>query len=321
MRKLLIIYLIALFLIKIMDTVIINSGFERVIRRRGIDACSTLRNVGLFGRLLRSTLLRVSLRFKPLFFSNSWIKELESHNVILLFDGDNNLYLTNKIANIVSDKRLIFFYWNPIKNPSEIQKIGHHFEIWTSDYNDSVKYRINYSGQFVFDTEEMKPKEIEPIYDFYFVGLNKGRFDHLCKLKRVLIEMGMNPFFRFVDPVKSIISNAYSHRIPYSQVLSESSKAKAIIEYNQEGQVGLTLRAIESIIMQKKLITNNTDVKNYSFYRSNNIFIVNSDNLAYIKDFMEKPFERYSNEIVKSYTFEYWFKRIIQGETCNDRIN
>ena len=70
------------------------------------------------------------------------------------------------------------------------------------------------------------------------------------------------------------------------------SQSNCILDYNQEGQVGLTLRPMEALFLEKKLITNNKDIKNYDFYNPSNIFILGENNIEDIKEFINKPYEK-----------------------------
>lgn len=47
-----------------------------------------------------------------------------------------------------------------------------------------------------------------------------------------------------------------------------------LIDLVQCGQSGLTLRVLESVFLNKKLIINNASVKEYDFYNSANIFVL-----------------------------------------------
>lgn len=303
------------------EIIILNSGHEDAIRKSGVAAYSLLRDCGCVGKLLRSICFRISRRLIPLFYSPDWLNVVRDAETILLFDGDNNKFLTEKIASLYLNQRLIFFFWNPVKNEKKVIEIHPSFEVWTSDYWDAMKYGLHYGGQFIFDKEFRHPYK-DNLYDLYFVGINKGRFDKLFRLKEILAhEYNLNLFFRFVDPIRRFFSKKYSPRIPYSQVIDESKKTKALLEYNQEGQQGLTLRAIEAIFLQKKLVTYNKDIVNYRFYNPQNIIVIDNDNLLGIGDFFLSPIIPYSRDTQEYYSFFSWLKRILDKEICKDRID
>lgn len=87
------------------------------------------------------------------------------------------------------------------------------------------------------------------------------------------------------------------------------------ISINKDGQEGLTLRVMESIFFEKKLITNNKKIINYDFYTPENIYIlddlINIDYLDIIK-FINTPFQKMEERIIKKYTFEFWLDNILK---------
>ena len=87
------------------------------------------------------------------------------------------------------------------------------------------------------------------------------------------------------------------------------AESKCILDYNQEGQVGLSLRPMEALFLERKLITNNTDIKNYDFYNHDNIFILGEDNINEIKEFINKPYKKIDQDIIDYYDFDQWLNR------------
>ena len=86
----------------------------------------------------------------------------------------------------------------------------------------------------------------------------------------------------------------------------------------KKNQAGLTLRALEALFYEKKLITDNENIKEYDFYNSNNIFILKQDEELNAKkkkeleDFLRKDFKIVSKEVKKQYTIENWLEKLIK---------
>ena len=59
----------------------------------------------------------------------------------------------------------------------------------------------------------------------------------------------------------------------YYEYLKQIENSRIICEVVQKGQSGLTVRALEALFFEKKLITNNESIIEFDFYDSNNIFI------------------------------------------------
>lgn len=65
-------------------------------------------------------------------------------------------------------------------------------------------------------------------------------------------------------------------------------QSKNIIDCPKEGQTGLTIRTFEALGSSKKLITTSKSIRNYDFYKPENIYIVDgeidSNNIFFIQN-------------------------------------
>jgi hypothetical protein len=99
-----------------------------------------------------------------------------------------------------------------------------------------------------------------------------------------------------------------------SKILQNTSIILYVPHHNQSG---LTIRTFEEIGLNKKLITTNENVKNYDFYNSNNIFIVNKGNLHLLDNFIRLPYIKLSDAIYKKYSVTNWVKSFFLEENIS----
>src|SRR5690606_10943726 len=100
--------------------------------------------------------------------------------------------------------------------------------------------------------------------------------------------------------------------IPFSEIYKLSQNTKIVIDVAHPNQKGLSIRPYEALGLQRKLITNNTEIKKYDFYNANNIFVIeNFDNLDIPDSFLTKPYEKISEDIYKKYHISNWLKNIL----------
>lgn len=86
-----------------------------------------------------------------------------------------------------------------------------------------------------------------------------------------------------------------------------------MIDIAHPNQKGLSMRPFEALGLKRKLITNNTDIKNYDFYNENNIFVVNDFNNIEIPDsFLNNPYEELPDKIYEKYYIKNWLKTILE---------
>jgi hypothetical protein len=65
--------------------------------------------------------------------------------------------------------------------------------------------------------------------------------------------------------------------------------------------------------LQKKLITDNENIKDYDFYNPNNIFIWNNNNQNLLSDFLIAPYEEVPEDIKNKYDINQWITNLIKS--------
>jgi len=154
-------------------------------------------------------------------------------------------------------------------------------ELWTFDENDAEQYGFSYHSQ-IHNAERLInfSKHSFSKSKFLFVGQDKGRLDNLLKIQNILNNFHVESFFyvtKDVDKeyVESGLVSMQTKPLPYDAYLAEIVKCSGLIDIVQNGQKGMTLRVLEALFLKKKLITNNPSIKEYDFYNSNNIYLLN----------------------------------------------
>lgn len=160
---------------------------------------------------------------------------------------------------------------------SEVKKILDYLpvdKIFTFDIGDAKRFNLEFFTSIYSKLNVDHNGEI--MYDFYFVGQKKNRYRDIIDVYKWLKMRGYTCLFRITGvnenekiDAKDII---YNQNISYKEVITELSKAKAIVDINISGQKGLSLRFFEALLYNKYLLTNNKSVKNTSYYNRNYMF-------------------------------------------------
>ena len=230
---------------------------------------------------------------------NDWKKELKKYDTIILHASELTNHLPEYIHRINPDIRIIYWYWNPVNKNTIPQLVtDENVEFWTFNQKDRLKYNMNYNIQYY--NESAKSDNLEIKYDVFFIGHDKGRGKYIKKLQYLMEKKGLRCNFR-------IIPDSSDKFIPYDSIRKELSMSKAILEINQSGQDGYTLRALESLFLKKKLITNNVYLNKADFYFKDNIYIIGESNAEDIKKFIDVPYNHKADSFIKKYTVDAWF--------------
>lgn len=228
---------------------------------------------------------------------NDWYKELDNYDTVILHASEVTMHIPEVIHSINPNIRIIVWYWNLVTRGSLPNKTrDKNSEFWTFDVGDADKYGLNRNIQYYNWDKVKKSGHIK--YDLYFVGRDKGRKDEIDHIVSKIKAMG------FLCDIKLILNEKDS--ISYDEVCQDIANSRSILEVNQYNQKGCTLRALESLFFEKKLITNNTYIKDIDFYNPNNIFIIGHDPWNKFKSFMNTPYDTSVNKYKKDYTIDQW---------------
>lgn len=304
-----------------MNTIILG-GDSYAIMKENIAACELLKPIPFLLRPLRSFCLR---RKKAL---NYWFcnleKVIDGYDTIIVFDSPQMEKVCNHIDCCGQTHcRKILFFWNPMifYGNNILKKIGTDWELWTFDPDDAKQYKMKYGGQFLYDCYLPKKKAEEKDSDLFFIGQDKGRFQFLRHFEKQCKErLKLFPRFIYVDKKKALYSKKYAFPVSYGEMLKIANKSKAILEINQSQQTGLTLRALEALFLEEKLVTNNDKIFNYQLSRYIDIFELRDD-ISSLKQFLNLPSKNVPVEALAPYRFSNWLKRIENNEEFDDFKN
>lgn len=214
---------------------------------------------------------------------------IQAHPQALIVAHEHRLILEVLLAKFPQLKAQVLMR-NPL-NPNTktkhlIQSLqALDYTIWSFDLADCAKYGFKFYRQFIEQLPEVSSQA--PQYDFAFVGRNKGRETILQALETELKAQGYSVLFDIrSDQAKGIKAN-----VSYPAYLQAYLSARCMIDVTQTGQVGLTLRPLEAMTYQRKLLTNNALIQQEAFYHPANVFMFDENlDLSGLKAFMQQPY-------------------------------
>lgn len=257
------------------------------------------------GKLFRKLKIYILGNINPL------LSSITDDTIVVFDNGISENSILKWIARRHRDKRLIFYYWNPVFKSILPSKIPDSFECWSYSPEDCEKYNMKYNSTFYFEFLYKSHSRIKR--DVFFIGKNKGRLNNLMKIKNKLTHLGFSSLFYITANHPRLNQKSFMKNIPYRETLDYVNESKAILDYYVDPQAGLSLRAMESLFFEKKVITNNTTYFNYDFYKKNNIFVIGYDSENDLEHFFTTPYIPVEKEIKEKYLFSYWMNRFLMG--------
>jgi hypothetical protein len=257
-----------------------------------------------FDKAYTGQLERIRPEDSVLFFAIENRKDLQ---IIRKFIGTQNqkVWLWNPVGNYRGNRlsRWWYFRW-----------LGHSgMRVYTFNRPDARSHGIRLLNQVYRHppVEGLSARAAEPpLFDVYFLGIDKGRLPALQRLRADFERAGLSTHFHVVADKRKRYSQedlAWVTRqwLPYSENLRKVSQSRALLELLQSGQGGATMRSMEAAFLDKKLITDNSELRHTGLYHPSRIFILGQDDPATLRQFIHSPIEPLASGVLDAYDIEH----------------
>ena len=164
-------------------------------------------------------------------------------------------------------------------------------------------------------------------YDVSFIGtIHSDRYKVVKALKKIVAHKCLNGYwycylqskfiYHFYKATKDEFSDSQIEDFKFekkdsSEIADIVNQSKSVLDIQHPNQTGLTMRTIEMIGMNKKLITTNASIVNYDFYNKKNILIIDRDNPQIDVSFFSTPSEKLNPEIYQKYSLSSWILDVL----------
>ena len=258
------------------------------------------------------------------------ISKLESNSVdyVFVIRGE---FLSKEILREMRNRfglkcKFIMYQWDSVDNNPNALEISSFFDkVFTFDINDSKKYNWQYRPLFYLnkltDNQKFKSKDV-----MFLGSLHSQRVSIHYYLKNYCQQSGLEYTSHIFSKKLIYYKRKYiNKREEYVRDVDNDIKFKPlsleecydlylshkiIVDYTHPGQTGLTMRTIESLGCNCKLITNNRMVKLCDFYNPENIIVYEGENLIIPDSFFNTDYVPVDDSIKRHYSLKEWLEEI-----------
>ncbi|MET3536070.1 CgeB family protein [Chryseobacterium limigenitum] len=250
-------------------------------------------------------------------YYNTILDEIKNkkYDYFLLIKGEAiPVFFLEKIRELNPEMEMIYYNFDPLKEyPNLISNLKYFDRKITFEYDDSVKYGLNFRPLFYLDEYKnlnQNSKAFE--YDIVFIGsAHTDRYIVGEEVKAKADALNLKTFFyyyamgKIAFRIKKLIDKNLKkfdneklsfNKLNHQQIIDYYQKSKSVLDINKPFQYGLTIRTFEVLASGRKLITANTDIKNYPFYNSKNIFVLDREDIQLDAQFFKTDFEPLDKE-------------------------
>ncbi|MEO6348703.1 MAG: hypothetical protein ABIO60_12420 [Aquaticitalea sp.] len=238
----------------------------------------------------------------------------KTYDLIIMVRPD--IFFDSQLLNLKGrTKNFVAYYHDSINNIPRKKKVFHFFDkVYSYEKMDVKKYNLHFLTNFIYlKATDMFANNTE--LDAFTIMSKDFRLKTIENLAIFMKSKDLK--FQFLiqsdKKTQSDLLQFISKRLNNQQVLEFLKKTKIIVDIHKYGiQDGLTFRIFESLFFNKKIITTNTDIKNYDFYNPNNIYVIeNSDAIDIPENFFKTPYQPIPDSIYQKYNYTNWVQTII----------
>tara|TARA_B110000037_G_scaffold216591_1_gene276004 strand:+ start:334 stop:1368 length:1035 start_codon:yes stop_codon:yes gene_type:complete len=245
-------------------------------------------------------------------------------------------FFLKKLKLLQKDCVFIFYTWDSFENNSNALSILHFFDRkLTFDNLDAENFNIEFRPLFYIDKYRKINYLKKPKYKVLFLGTaHSDRYRISDFIKNWCMDHKFSSFMyyymesKIVYFLKSKFDNTYMgvKDFDYKKLTFKSLSIDEIIKYYEDSSIildinlpnqrGLTMRTFEALGAGKKIITTNKEIKKYSFYNSNNIFVIDRENIQLERVFFESNFKPINEDMLFNMSISGWINSIfIQNDS------
>ncbi len=242
----------------------------------------------------------------------------KKYDYFLLIKGEATpAYFLEKVKENNPGILMIYYSFDAL---AEYPKLLNHLSFFdkkfTFEYQDAVRYGLKFRPLFYLD-EYRNPAKAKDNnnYDIVFIGsAHTDRYLIGEQVKKHAGKLGLQCFFyyyamgKIAFNLKKILDHHLKQfdtgklsfeKLTHKQIINYYENSISVLDINKPFQNGLTIRTFEVLASGRKLITTNSDIKNYPFYNPNNIFIIDREVVELDTVFFKIPFEEMDEDTLR----------------------
>lgn len=307
----------------------IKTGMEKLGAEVALYNSKSVRSA--FGKAIFKICPRITLRFSHPYFQKIYEEQKEENLDFIVVVERLPRWFLLAMKKQHPKAKLVLYMDDSIKNLYGIRDNFDLFDIKCSfDKNDverntGILFRPLFFTKGKADLKVASPEKCR--YDLCFIGTcHSDRYEILkeiqksCNSKQMVFYSHLYLQSKFMFTYFKLKSKAFRHarieefsfeKMPYQKTINIENDSLAILDIQHPNQSGLTMRTIEMIGISKKLVTTNANIKNYDFYRPENICIIDRKNAKLDQRFLSEPYVELPESVYKKYSLRQWILDVL----------
>ena len=257
----------------------------------------------------------------------------KKYDKVLLVSGQSLSFTEDMIIKLRKSQpqaEFVLYQWDSVANFPYIDTVEKHFDRCYSFDRDDVASHARWKFMPLFYSrkyEEIgRKRPAHYKYDVLFVGTaHPKKYRFVSEMSKKLNPVFPKQFIYFFFPSRLVyvyrkLRNPEFKHAKYSEFHFTSIKgaeldrlfaeSKCILDSPQDGQLGLTMRVLETLGAKRKIITTNKDVVNYDFYDERNVYVYDGV-FDFDSPFFKEDFADIDEAIYRKYSLNSWLTELL----------
>lgn len=223
--------------------------------------------------------------------------------------------------------KMIFYAYDSVKEYPKMLELTKYFDrSLTFEPTDANEYPFEFRPLFYLETYQNQPTKSDHQFDVSFIGsAHTDRYSVGENVRGQLDKMNLKSFFFYYSPSKSVyylkklfdknlqsfdIKKLSFNKLNHQEISDIYQNSFAVLDINKPFQFGLTMRTFETLASGKKLITTNPSIAKYPFFDTQNILIIDRNQIEIPAEFFQTQFKELDSKDFEMLSMESWIREI-----------
>jgi hypothetical protein len=308
------------------------SGIAQAIVAHGgeVDLFEERPSLGFWGKVLVRYFPRLSRFFSQPYFNKilaATCGKMYDYVLIIRAEAVTRKVLLD-LKRTHPNAKLILYQWDSMTlTRGPVDKLDLFDVLVSFDKKDCARHSMAFLPLFYLEEYRTVSGSRAPIeYDLSFIGtIHSNRYRFITQIRRLADARNLTTYFylyltsyagfyklKYFDRNLPGASRSEFRFAPLPKVLALDvvTRSRIVVDAEHPAQTGLTIRTFETLGAKKKLITTNTDVVTYDFYRPSNILVVDRNDVIIPDSFITQDYLDLDKETYEKYSVGGWVQNL-----------
>ncbi|MGV0960276.1 MAG: hypothetical protein ACOYB1_10610 [Limnohabitans sp.] len=258
------------------------------------------------------------------------LSQLDSASIshVLVIKGEGlSKRVAIKIRETLAQASIGLYLWDGIENAKGVVNILPAFDsVATFDPVDAKNFGWTYRPLFWRNISVGKDVTGPALFDWCFIGTNHSdRHRVIHRLRQRGGQEGRSFVFTyFQSPLMLLMHRLIDWTLWFApkgslstksmhaaEVAKKVASSNAVLDVEHPRQRGLTMRTIETLLADKKLVTTNAHILKSDLYHPSRVHVISRVDPFIPAKFLSKPFQKITEDLRKYYSCDGWAEELL----------